>query len=154
METDKQAETPHEDTGDDEMPINDAGDSSPESGASSESNGEPDAGSALETESHRDKSDDHFAGQKEQGGAASPERQAANYSIDYDSLEVDLRFEIARRASDLKELSRLSVGSVVKLDKAPESAVAVYANGRQVATAELVLVDGKVGARITARHRD
>lgn len=70
------------------------------------------------------------------------------FAIDCGTLPIDLHFEIARQSSNVDELAQLKVGSVIDLGKPPESLVSIYANGRQVATAELVMVDGKVGVRI------
>ena len=115
---------------------------------------EPETYETFDTESEPDTEQDDNGDVEEAAAADDTEEQETKLSslIDCDTLPIDLRFEIARQSSTLAELSQLTVGSVVDLDKTPESVVDIYANGRLVGTAELVMVDGKVGVRIKSRR--
>ena len=150
MEVEQKLETPEEESvGDHETIVDDAEDSALTEDQNPATHEEADAESASETEAAED---DHA---EEEAAVADDmeEREDKPPSlIDCDTLPVELRFEIARQSSTLGELSQLTVGSVVDLDKTPESVVDLYANGRLVGTAELVMVDGKVGVRIKSRR--
>ncbi|MBK8482530.1 MAG: FliM/FliN family flagellar motor switch protein [Proteobacteria bacterium] len=65
-----------------------------------------------------------------------------------DELEVELVVELGRVELSLAELSRLGVGDVIALGQPLGGAVQVWAGGRRIGRAELVDVDGEVGARL------
>lgn len=64
------------------------------------------------------------------------------------SIPVHLAAVLAKRSLPLKEVVSLDVGEVIDFKKSPDDPIDLVANGKLVAKAELVLVDGKVGARI------
>lgn len=65
-------------------------------------------------------------------------------------VELEVSVELGRRRLPLSEVARLRVGSVVELDTEAGEPLVVYANGRRIATGEAVVVDGRLGVRITA----
>ena len=74
-----------------------------------------------------------------------------NATIDLLSdVEIEVTVELGRRRLSIGEVTRLDVGSVVELDTLAGEPLVVYANGRQIATGEVVVVDGKFGVRIQA----
>lgn len=75
----------------------------------------------------------------------------SNYTIDLLSeVEIEVTVELGRRRLSIGEVTRLDVGSVVELDTLAGEPLVVYANGRQIATGEVVVVDGQFGVRIQA----
>ncbi len=76
---------------------------------------------------------------------------AVSTPLSFDALsdvEIDVTVELGRCHLSLGEVSRLDVGSVVDLGTPAGGALAVFANGRQIATGEVVVVDGQLGIRI------
>ena len=74
-----------------------------------------------------------------------------NYTIDLLSdVEIEVTVELGRRRLSIGEVTQLDVGSVVELDTLAGEPLIVYANGRQIATGEVVVVEGKFGVRIQA----
>ena len=63
-------------------------------------------------------------------------------------VEIEVTVELGRRRISLGEVSRLTVGSVVKLDTLAGEPLVLYANGRRIATGEAVVVEGQFGVRI------
>ena len=63
-------------------------------------------------------------------------------------VEIEVTVELGRRRMSLGEVSRLTVGSVVELDTLAGEPLAIYANGRRVATGEAVVVEGQFGVRV------
>ena len=123
-----------------------ASDTEPQGGGNGMDDSDQEA--AAHDDSDQDAADHGDSDQEDTGEAG----QDTPFSIDCDTLPIDLRFELARQSSTLKELSQLKVGTVVGLDKTPETVIDIYANGRRVGVAELVIVDGKVGVRIKSRQ--
>ena len=80
----------------------------------------------------------------------TPARAASsNYTIDLlAEVEIEVTVELGRRRLSIGEVTRLDVGSVVELDTLAGEPLVVYANGRQIATGEVVVVDGQFGIRI------
>ena len=75
----------------------------------------------------------------------------SNYTIDLLSeVEIEVTVELGRRRLSIGEVTQLDVGSVVELDTLAGEPLVVYANGRQIATGEVVVVDGHFGVRIQA----
>jgi flagellar motor switch protein FliN/FliY len=63
-------------------------------------------------------------------------------------IPVHLAAVVAKKSIPLREAVELSVGEVVDFKKSPEEPIDLVANGKLVAKAELVMIDGKIGARI------
>ncbi|GAB5537442.1 MAG: hypothetical protein Rubg2KO_36910 [Rubricoccaceae bacterium] len=85
-----------------------------------------------------------------QGGSpvAAPSRPP-NYTIDLLSeVEIEVTVELGRRRLSIGEVTRLDVGSVIELDTLAGEPLVVYANGRKIATGEVVVVNGTFGVRI------
>jgi flagellar motor switch protein FliN/FliY len=64
-------------------------------------------------------------------------------------VELEIRVERGRRQLPLADLIRLTVGSVVELDKLVGEPLDIYANGRQIAEGEAVVIEEQFGIRIT-----
>lgn len=76
---------------------------------------------------------------------------AAGGTLTLDALaevELDVTVELGRCQLSLGEVARLDVGSVVDLDTPAGQPLAVFVNGRQIATGEVVVMDGQLGVRI------
>jgi flagellar motor switch protein FliN/FliY len=65
-------------------------------------------------------------------------------------VELDVTVELGRRRLSLGEVAQIGVGSVVELDTLAGEPLAVFANGRRIATGEAVVVEGQLGVRIRA----
>ena len=63
-------------------------------------------------------------------------------------VELDVTVELGRRQLSLREVAALDVGSVVELDTPAGAPLAVFANGRRIATGEVVVVDGQLAVRV------
>jgi flagellar motor switch protein FliN/FliY len=64
-------------------------------------------------------------------------------------VELEIRVELGRRQLPLADLILLTVGSVVELDKLVGEPLDIYANGRQIAEGEAVVIEEQFGIRIT-----
>ena len=85
----------------------------------------------------------------EPAAPASASETRSNYTIDLLSeVEIEVTVELGRRRLSIGEVTRLDVGSVVELDTLAGEPLVVYANGRQIATGEVVVVDGQFAVRI------
>jgi len=73
------------------------------------------------------------------------EDQAARVSKD---IPVHLAAVIAKKSIKLKDILELKTGEVLDFKKLPQDPLDLVANGKLIAKAELVLIDGKLGARI------
>lgn len=81
--------------------------------------------------------------------AAPDAKDAAPLSFDaLADVELDVTVELGRCQLSLGEVSRLDVGSVIDLGTPAGGLLSVFANGRQIATGEVVVVDGQLGVRI------
>ena len=65
---------------------------------------------------------------------------------DVDTLDLQIEFGRTRIGQD--QVAALRTGSVVPLDNAAADPVDVYADGRLIARAELVAINGHLGARV------
>lgn len=63
-------------------------------------------------------------------------------------VPVHLAAVLGKKTLSLKNVIELKVGEVIDLKKQPQDLIDLVANGKLVAKAELVLVDGRVGTRI------
>ena len=63
-------------------------------------------------------------------------------------IEIDVTVQSGRVTMQVHQLASLREGAVVTLDRAPDAPVDVLANGRKVATAQVVDVEGQMALRI------
>lgn len=73
------------------------------------------------------------------------EEEAAHVAVD---LPIQVAAVLAKRAFALKEILSLKAGEIIEFKKSPQEPVDLVANGRLIGRCELVMVDGKLGARI------
>lgn len=85
----------------------------------------------------------------EEFGPASCSGMLADSGLDANS-ELPLRLELGRTRLHPDEVHLLRAGSVVNLDQAADAPVDVYAGNRLVARGDVLVLDGKIGVRITA----
>ena len=64
-------------------------------------------------------------------------------------VPVDLELELDRRILTVREILELEPGSVVSMSRAAGENIDLYVGGALVAYGEIVLVDNKIGVRIT-----
>lgn len=64
------------------------------------------------------------------------------------NIPVQLAAVIAKKSVKLSDLLELKKGEVVDFKKTVQEPLDLVANGKLIAKAELVLIDGKIGARI------
>jgi flagellar motor switch protein FliN/FliY len=64
-------------------------------------------------------------------------------------VEIDISVEIGRTRMPIRDLVDLAPGAVVELAKLAGEPADVYANGRRIASGEIVVVDENFGVRIT-----
>lgn len=87
-----------------------------------------------------------------QSSAALPVDDAVSFSKTA-ALLMDVKLQVrilfGRTQLRLKELLKLTSGSIVELDRKPDDAVELLVNNRIIARAQVVVVDGCYGIRIT-----
>ena len=66
-----------------------------------------------------------------------------------DNLLLTVRVELPARRISLEELTRLRAGQILELDCRATDPVELVADGRSVATGELVDIEGRLGVRVT-----
>lgn len=74
------------------------------------------------------------------------------FEINIDSLldiPVEISVEIGRARMAIGELLSLSKGSIIELDKIAGESVDIFVNGRLLGKGEIVVVNERLGARIT-----
>ena len=81
--------------------------------------------------------------QAEDSGAFS---QTAALLMD---VKLQVRVLFGRAQMRLKDLLKLGTGSIVELDRRPDDVVELLVNNRVIARAQVVVVDGCYGVRIT-----
>ena len=64
-------------------------------------------------------------------------------------VPVSLTVELGSCMLPMREVLRLNVGSVVQLDKSAEDPVELMVNGKLIARGEIVLVENRLGIKIT-----
>jgi flagellar motor switch protein FliN/FliY len=64
-------------------------------------------------------------------------------------VKVELTIELGSCRMPLREVLQLVPGSVVKLDQAAQHPVTLYANQKQIARGEVVVVNDCYGVKIT-----
>ncbi|HEY0170865.1 MAG TPA: FliM/FliN family flagellar motor switch protein, partial [Pyrinomonadaceae bacterium] len=75
--------------------------------------------------------------------------EAAAESGLLDNLLLTVRVELPARRISLEELTRLRAGQILDLDCRATDPVELVADGRSVATGELVDIEGRLGVRVT-----
>jgi flagellar motor switch protein FliN/FliY len=85
------------------------------------------------------------------GAADTNAGQKFNPKLDllYD-LQLVLSIELGRTTMMIRDILRLSRGSVVEFDKLVSEPVDVLVNGRKIAEGEVVVIDKHFGIRITS----
>ena len=63
-------------------------------------------------------------------------------------VPVHLAAVIGKKTITLRDVMELKMGEVLDFKKQPQDPIDLVANGKLVAKAELVMIDGRVGARI------
>jgi flagellar motor switch protein FliN/FliY len=63
-------------------------------------------------------------------------------------VELPLKISFGKSVLQLKDVLRLSAGSVVELNRSPDDPVEIIVNNRVIALGEVVAVDGNYGVRI------
>ncbi len=64
-------------------------------------------------------------------------------------VEIEIRVELGKRRMPLVDILRMTVGTVIELDKLAGEPLEIYANGRLIAEGEAVVIDEQFGVRIT-----
>lgn len=95
--------------------------------------------------------DDLFASDGEGiGESAAPEKAVEKRSFSFfHRLPVQLSLEVASTEITLEELMTLSEGAVVQMNKLSNQPLDVKVNGILIGSAEVVIVDGHYGLRMT-----
>jgi flagellar motor switch protein FliN/FliY len=78
----------------------------------------------------------------------SPAKTPLNLEILLD-VKVKLTVELGSCQLPMRDVLQLNVGSVVKLDKAAQAPVDLYANQTRIARGEVVVMDDAYGIKIT-----
>jgi flagellar motor switch/type III secretory pathway protein FliN len=81
-------------------------------------------------------------------GSELGEETAAESGL-LDNLLLTVRVELPARRVSLEELTRLRAGQILDLDCRATDPVELVADGRPVATGELVDIEGRLGVRVT-----
>lgn len=79
--------------------------------------------------------------------AASPDAMDALFLQD---IPIELVVELGRTRLTVKELAALGRDDVIELDRAASQPLDILVGGRVFARGEIVVVDDRVGLRITA----
>ncbi|WP_312629468.1 flagellar motor switch protein FliN [Scandinavium sp.] len=90
--------------------------------------------------------------QQSVGGLSAKEALAASFSEDMElilDIPVKMTVELGRTKMTIKELLRLSQGSVVTLEGLAGEPLDILINGYLIAQGEVVVVSDKFGIRIT-----
>lgn len=77
--------------------------------------------------------------------AAKPDPRAAGLTAD---VPVQLVAVMGKKTLTIKEILSLNKGQVIELNRFPNEAIDLVANGKLMAKGELVEIDGKLGVRI------
>lgn len=78
-------------------------------------------------------------------GGGKVDRRGAGLTAD---VPVQLVAVLGKKAISIKEILSLKKGQVLELNRFPNEAVDLVANGKLMAKGELVEIDGKLGVRI------
>jgi flagellar motor switch protein FliN/FliY len=78
----------------------------------------------------------------------APSPQTGNWDAVLD-IDLPLRVRFGATEMSIRALSTLGPGSIVDMGRAPDEPVEILVCGRVVARAEVVVVDGNYGVRVT-----
>jgi flagellar motor switch protein FliM len=93
-----------------------------------------------------DSADSKMAKKRSTSTSSGPiDRQVAGLSAD---VTVQVVAVLGKKATTVKEIVSLKKGQVIELNRFPNEAVDLVANGKLMAKGELVEIDGKLGVRI------
>lgn len=101
--------------------------------------------------------DDMFAsdGESINENNAAPEKAVEKRSFSFfHRLPVQLSLEVASTEITLEELMTLAEGAVVQMNKLSNQPLDVKVNGILIGSAEVVIVDGHYGLRMTGLNDD
>ncbi len=65
-------------------------------------------------------------------------------------VELEVTVELGRRRLPLSDVLRLTMGSIIELEKLVGQPLEIYANGRLIAEGEAVVIDEQFGVRVTS----
>lgn len=66
--------------------------------------------------------------------------------------EVELIVELGQVSLEPESVKQLAIGALVTLNEFPGDPVAIHANGKLIGRGEVVVVEGKLGIRLTERY--
>lgn len=69
------------------------------------------------------------------------------------TTDVELLVELGRMSLPTDAAQQLEPGALVTLNEFPGDPVAIYANGRVIGRGEVLVIDGKLGIRLTELYR-
>ncbi|MGV0949623.1 MAG: flagellar motor switch protein FliN [Azonexus sp.] len=95
-------------------------------------------------------SDDGYQAAAFQSAAPEPEAVASGANLDVVlDIPVTLSMEVGRRRMTIRDLLKLSQGSVLELDRDVGAPMDVMVNGTLIAQGEVVVVNDRFGIRLT-----
>ena len=95
-------------------------------------------------------SDDGYQAAAFQSAVPEPESAASGANLDVVlDIPVTLSMEVGRRRMTIRDLLKLSQGSVLELDRDVGAPMDVMVNGTLIAQGEVVVVNDRFGIRLT-----
>lgn len=83
-----------------------------------------------------------------EGGAAPAGASASSIDLLKD-VQLEVKAELGKAPRQVRDILRLSVGTVIELDKEAGDPVDLLVNNKMIARGEVVEIDGHYGVRIT-----
>lgn len=80
--------------------------------------------------------------------SASPVGASQNLDVVLD-IPVQVSMELGRTRLSIRDLLQLGEGSVIRLERAPGDPLDIYVNGCLVARGEVVVINERMGMRVT-----
>ena len=107
--------------------------------------------STINTDDSEDRpSDDGYQAATFQSAVPEPESVASGANLDVVlDIPVTLSMEVGRRRMTIRDLLKLSQGSVLELDRDVGAPMDVMVNGTLIAQGEVVVVNDRFGIRLT-----
>lgn len=81
------------------------------------------------------------------------EKDAVAGSADLAQLPIDLVFEVGRKRLSLAEIESMDAGYVIELERPMTEAVEICVKGIRIGWGELVMIQGRLGVRVTGLSR-